>query len=177
MVDVVTAGFPCPPFSIAGKHLGERDNRNMWPETKETIRQVRPKHVLLENVPGLLAFAYFGTILRDLAEMGYMSKWGVLSACAFGAPHTRERLFIVSNSQGNAKQSSKLPRTPRPKLFKSEHRRGFGEKVSRPYWEKGQPGFSEVVDDVASWMGAVSAYGNGQVPIVVKAVWRLMGPQ
>ena len=100
LVDVVTAGFPCQPFSIAGKRAGADDDRNMWPETIATIRMVRPAYCLLENVPGLLTSGYFGTVLGDLAESGYDARWRILSAAEVGAPHKRDRLWIVAEHNG-----------------------------------------------------------------------------
>ena len=96
MVDVITAGFPCTPFSVAGKRKGNMDERNLWPETLRVIRAVQPQWVLLENAPGLLArHGYFGTILRDVAQSGYNARWLRLSAADAGAPHLRERIWIV----------------------------------------------------------------------------------
>lgn len=97
MVDVITAGFPCQPFSVAGKRKGGTDKRNLWPATIQCIRLVRPRYALLENVPGLLVHRYFGTILRTLAESGYSASWRVLSAAECGAPHKRARLWIVAH--------------------------------------------------------------------------------
>ena len=94
--DVVTAGFPCQPFSVAGRRAGADDSRNMWPATVECIRTVRPRYALLENVPGILTSGYFGTILGDLAESGYDARWRILSAAELGAPHKRDRLWIVA---------------------------------------------------------------------------------
>jgi DNA (cytosine-5)-methyltransferase 1 len=99
LVDVVTAGFPCQPFSSAGKQLGEDDPRNMWPATIATIRVVRPPFIFLENVPRLLSSGYFGTILGELAESGYDARWRVLSAAEVGAPHQRDRLWVVGQAQ------------------------------------------------------------------------------
>ena len=96
VVDVVTAGFPCQPFSVAGRGLGEFDPRNMWPETIECIRRIRPRYALLENVPGLIAKPYFRRILGDLAEALYDFSGDCLSAASFGAPHRRDRLWIVA---------------------------------------------------------------------------------
>ena len=96
MVDVITAGFPCQPFSVAGKQQGENDPRNMWPQTIECIRIIRPRFALLENVPGLLAHPYVRRIFGDLAESGYDARWRVLSAAEVGAPHKRDRVFIVA---------------------------------------------------------------------------------
>lgn len=98
MVDVVSAGFPCQPFSTAGRRKGADDNRNLWPETLEVIRQVRPRYCLLENVRGLLSSGYFPEILKGLAESGYDARWRVLSAAEVGAPHKRERLWIVAHT-------------------------------------------------------------------------------
>ena len=100
VVDVITAGFPCTPFSAAGKRQGADDERNMWPATIECIRLVRPRYCLLENVPGLLSSGYFGTILADLAESGYDARWRILSAAEVGAPHRRNRLWIVAHTSG-----------------------------------------------------------------------------
>lgn len=105
MVDVVTAGFPCTPYSVAGKGLGQDDERNLWPETRDTIRAVGPRYVLLENVPGLLAHKYFGTILGDLAESGYDVRWDCVSAGAVGAPHRRDRLWVYGNSNKHSKST------------------------------------------------------------------------
>ena len=96
LVDVITAGFPCQPFSVAGKQRGADDERNMWPATMDTIRIIRPGYAFLENVPGLLVSGYFGTILSDLHEIGYNAKWTVLGASDIGAPHKRKRLWILA---------------------------------------------------------------------------------
>jgi DNA (cytosine-5)-methyltransferase 1 len=96
VADVVTGGFPCQPFSVAGKRLAARDDRNLWPETLATLREVGPRYALLENVPGLLSarHGYFGTVLGGLAEAGYDVRWCVLGAAEAGAPHLRKRLWI-----------------------------------------------------------------------------------
>lgn len=100
-VDIVTAGFPCQPFSVAGKRKGGNDDRNMWPETIRIIREVRPTFALCENVPGLIAgdHGYFGRILNDLSQSGYDARWRIVSAADVGAPHLRKRLWILANSR------------------------------------------------------------------------------
>ena len=97
VVDCVSAGFPCQPFSVAGQQKADLDERNLWPATVRIIRDVEPEWCFLENVPGLLSsgHGYFGTILRDLAESGFDVAWKVLSAGEVGAPHLRKRLWIV----------------------------------------------------------------------------------
>jgi len=98
IVDVVSAGFPCQPFSVAGKQKAGDDLRNGWPDTIRIIREVRPRYAFLENVPGLLAgsHGYFGRVLGDLAEAGYDAVWTVLGAADAGAPHKRDRLWILA---------------------------------------------------------------------------------
>lgn len=96
LVDVVSAGFPCQPFSVAGKRRGDADERNGWPDTIRIIRDVRPRFAFLENVPGLLAHKYFGTVLGDLAEAGFDAEWCVLGADDVGAPHRRKRVWILA---------------------------------------------------------------------------------
>ncbi len=95
-VDVITAGFPCQPFSVAGQRKGAADERNLWPDTIRIIREVGPEVVLLENVPGLFAHQYFGTILGDLAESGFDVQWRCLSAAEVGASHIRARLWFLA---------------------------------------------------------------------------------
>jgi len=95
-VDIITAGFPCQPFSGAGKQRGEHDERNLWPDTIRIIREVGPRYVLLENVSRLLSHQYFGRILGDLAESGYDCRWDCIPASAVGANHQRDRVWIVA---------------------------------------------------------------------------------
>lgn len=103
-VDLISAGFPCQPFSTAGKQLGEADPRNKWPETLECIRQIRPRFTFLENVPSLVVCGYFNTIIADLTESGYNCRWRVLSASELGANHIRKRLWIVAYFAGDRLQ-------------------------------------------------------------------------
>lgn len=106
LANIVTAGFPCQPHSFAGQRQGEADERNLWPDTLRVIGEVGPKFILLENVPGILVgrpgrTAYAGTVLGQLAEAGYNSKWGITSAADAGAPHRRERWWVLAHSTDN----------------------------------------------------------------------------
>jgi len=96
MADVVTGGFPCQPFSVAGQQAAESDLRNAWPETLDCLRIVRPRYALLENVRGLTNLPYFAKILADLATLGYAVNWRILSAAEVGATHRRDRVWIVA---------------------------------------------------------------------------------
>lgn len=101
-IDLLSGGFPCQPFSAAGKRKGQADERYLWPEMLRIIREVKPKWVLGENVRGILSInsgRVFGTILADLAESGYRVGWLCYGAGDVGAPHKRERVFIVAHSE------------------------------------------------------------------------------
>ena len=100
LVDVVSAGFPCQPFSVAGKGLAENDPRNGWPAVIRILREVRPRYALLENVPGLLSKPYIRTVFGDLAEAGFDAEWDCVSAAEIGANHKRDRLWIVAHADG-----------------------------------------------------------------------------
>ena len=94
-VDILTAGYPCQPFSVAGNRKGENDARHIWPYIKQAIRTIRPRWVVMENVRGHLSLG-FDRVLADLADIGYDAKWQIVRAAEVGAPHHRRRLFIVA---------------------------------------------------------------------------------
>ena len=94
-IDILTAGYPCQPFSHAGHRKGEDDKRHIWPNIKEAVSILRPGIVVLENVRGHLSLG-FKEVLADLAKIGYDAKWKIVRASDVGAPHQRARLFIVA---------------------------------------------------------------------------------
>jgi len=173
MVDVISAGFPCQPFSVAGKGLGEDDPRNMWPATIECIRIIRPRYCLLENVPGLLIHDYIKRIFGDLAESGYDVRWTCLSAAACGAPHLRNRLWIVGRAKTERPGAALADADGnREKRNQSQNRQGSGSKQSG--WWRFEPDVGRVAHGVAARMDRLKALGNGQVPQVVKTAWELL---
>lgn len=107
-VDLVCGGFPCQDVSVAGKRKGlEGERSGLWFEMLRIVRELEPRWVLVENVPGLLSVdsgGGFGTVLRDLAESGYDAEWDVIPAKTFGAPHTRERIFIIAHANGERRE-------------------------------------------------------------------------
>jgi len=121
VVDCVTAGFPCQPFSVAGKQRGVEDPRHLWPAIARIIAEAEPALVVLENVPGLLstrtpdgrrAFQVVGDALHDL---GYCLVAGLFTAAEVGAPHKRQRLFVVAHRHGNQRSpDGGRPRSQRP---------------------------------------------------------------
>jgi DNA (cytosine-5)-methyltransferase 1 len=104
-VDVLCGGFPCQPVSVAGRRRAQADERWLWPEFARLVRTLRPRYVLVENVPGLLT-AGMGDILRDLAACGFDAEWDSLRASDFGAPHRRERIWLVAYADGRRQLQS-----------------------------------------------------------------------
>ena len=98
-IDILTAGYPCQPFSAAGQRKGKNDPRHIWPSIAKAISVLRPRLVVLENVRGHLTLG-FDEVLATLANIGYDARWEIVRAADVGAPHQRARLFIVAYPQG-----------------------------------------------------------------------------
>ncbi len=98
-IDLLAGGVPCPPFSIAGKQLGQEDERDLFPEALRLVRDTKPRTVLLENVPGFASerfSEYRQNLLRKFARLGYEAQWRVLNAYWFGVPQLRPRFVLVA---------------------------------------------------------------------------------
>jgi DNA (cytosine-5)-methyltransferase 1 len=198
VTDVVTGGFPCQPFSVAGKRKGADDERNMWPATLDIIRIIRPRYAYLENVPGLLSTGYFHTILADLAALGMDARWGVVSAASTGAPHRRERVWLVAytTSQQDRRIQQRgmapdLDASATPYAICERTEGGGGEQIQRqqalPWGEDfrsiediiersniRQPLIRRMADGFPFAVDRLRAIGNGQVPLVAATAWRLL---
>jgi DNA (cytosine-5)-methyltransferase 1 len=222
MVGVISAGFPCQPFSVAGKKAAKDDPRNCWPQTLDIIRRVRPRYCLLENVGGLLSrkHRYFETILKDLAESGYDAWWKVISAAEVGAPHKRDRLWIVAypnstrelqsegceqdewrragygsqaladSNSGRSRQEEEVrsrrhtsePSSEDATDTSSERLEGWeppiGESTTHTptgstCWWDTEPRVGRVAHGMAHRVDRLKALGNGQVPAVVAAAFKV----
>ena len=131
-VDIICGGYPCQPFSVAGHKRGDQDDRHLWPHFKEALRVLRPEYAVLENVSGHLRLG-FDRVLADLAEVGFDARWGLVRASDVGAPHRRERLFVLaSNAQSR------------------------GLHPARSTW-----GFDEAHDDGSGEVSAANGEGGG----------------
>jgi len=173
MVDVVTGGFPCQPFSLEGKQRGEDDSRNMWPQTIKTIGIVRPAHVLLENVPGILA--YLPVVIRDLRRAGYtVQRPRIISSGSTGALHIRKRIWIYShaNSNGRMRQRDGLftPARIRPQAWSEFEGLVSDILQSCVPASKG----NGIHDAIPRRVDRLKATGNGQDPFVAATAWRIL---
>ncbi len=178
-ITVISGGFPCQPHSFAGKRLASRDERDLWGEFARVIREIRPRWVVAENVPGLLSSEhgrFFGRVLRDLAGMGYDASWGVLSAFQAGAPHLRKRVCIVAHTMRIGRSCNRLL----PKIELAEERAFPAWEVDTPLLLNnamrvlltghdtdlcGADGFPRELDDLRE-------YGNAVVPAQFYPIFR-----
>ncbi|MCY9707398.1 DNA cytosine methyltransferase [Paenibacillus alvei] len=144
-IDIVSAGYPCQPYSVAGKREGKEDDRALWPEVARIISEIRPRWFVGENVAGHITLGLDG-VLDDLDNLDYTSQPFVIPAAAVGANHKRDRIFIISHSnskrlQGGAYERSGsemwkrieqqfsrlLPASPQPKVSTADFsREGYG---------------------------------------------------
>lgn len=102
-IDLICGGYPCQPFSYAGKRNGAEDDRHLWPEMRRLVEALRPTWVIGENVAGHISMG-LDDVLADLDGLGYAAQAFVIPACAVGAPHRRDRVWIVAHSDENSGQ-------------------------------------------------------------------------
>lgn len=147
-IDIITGGFPCQPFSLAGRRAGTTDNRFLWGEMLRAITEISPTWVVAENVRGLLSIesgTVFETVCSDLENIGYEILPFIIPACAVNAPHKRERLWIVAYNSNSGienmrkrpnkifpKQSFTYPNGIRSRIWKSKQK-CFQEFIRAPY--------------------------------------------
>lgn len=174
-VHVVAGGFPCQPVSAPGRRLAQADERWLWPVMADVIAAIRPRWVIGENVPGLLRRG-LGDVLRDLRGLGYRARPGVVSACAVGAPHARERLFVLAHAEGEGgHQGRDLARGSAPE---GGHGAGQGSATrrgsERRSWWSVEPRVDRVAYGVPGRVDRVKALGNAVVPQVAEHIGRLI---
>ena len=102
-VDIISGGYPCQPFSVAGGRRGEEDDRHLWPEFARLIREAKPRYVVCENVAGHISMG-LDQVLSDLEGLGYTWEAFVIPACAADAPHRRDRVWIIANTTSTQRQ-------------------------------------------------------------------------
>lgn len=171
-VDVVCGGFPCQDISAAGKGAGIDGQRSgLWSEFARILGEVRPRFVFMENSP-MLTSRGLGRVLADLAGLGYRFAWGVLGSHNAGAPHYRDRIWIMAHAEGQrlpipTEQKTQLSGFPRSECDRL-HARGPASHRAV------EPGVRRMVVGVADRVGQLKAIGNGQDPEVAALAWRTL---
>jgi DNA (cytosine-5)-methyltransferase 1 len=172
VVDVVSGGFPCQPFSVAGKKKAGADERNMWPSTCEVINIVRPPRVFLENNPGIVSSGYIGVVLKNLSEIRYDARWQDLSAEEVGAEHKREREWIVAYPMHERLERGHNFEKKRHQKTTSGPIQTLVQSVTWP--DVSDPHAYGSNDGLAYRVERTQAIGNGQVPIVAATAWDIL---
>jgi DNA (cytosine-5)-methyltransferase 1 len=200
--DVLCGGYPCQPFSIAGKREGEEDPRHLWPWVREAISELRPRYAILENVRGHLSLGGT-TVIGDLATLGYDAEWRVVSAASVGANHRRDRIFIVAYpNSGRVEGSRAKQQTTRvsgngeetPVAHDERKRNGehriagdagqahcggvyHGSRqtgyVGGEWWQV-EPNVGRVANGVPARVDRLKGLGNAVVPQVAETIGRLV---
>lgn len=175
-VSLITGGYPCQPFSAAGRRAGKDDPRHLWPYIREIIRAVRPHRVFFENVEGHISLG-LSSVLSDLEEDGFRTTWGIFSAREVGAPHIRKRVFILADSFGTRGETG----VSRPQRSIEEGDAGITDNgSSQPGgWQKNvswppEPNVGRVVDGCADRVDRIRMLGNGVVPQTAAKAWRVL---
>jgi DNA (cytosine-5)-methyltransferase 1 len=194
-VDVVSGGFPCQDISLAGKGAGiDGERSGLWREMARIVGEVRPHYVYVENSPALLARG-LSRVLGDLAALGYDCRWTVLGAADVGAPHQRDRLWLVADAArlqpGRQEQRAERQRagsgrqsqpargnTDGTRLAQWQGERGHAREelsaLERADWWQLEPDVGRVADGVAARVDRLKCLGNGQVPLCAATAWRLL---
>lgn len=198
IIDVISGGFPCQDISSAGKGAGiDGERSGLWSEMARIISEVRPQYVFVENSPMLVSRG-LTRVISDLAEMGYDAQWTRFSASNFGAPHQRDRIWIVAHASSIGLEEKRITSGLHKKISNSRRNcsnvsnaQGFGwkqtgkgerspsERLGRcgqewTWWWGVEPRLGRVADGVAHRVDRLKAIGNGQVPIVAKEAFRFL---
>lgn len=178
-VDVISGGFPCQPFSVAGKRRGKEDDRYLWPEMLRVISEIRPAWVVGENVAGIVNMA-LDQVLSDLEGVGYACQAFIIPACAVDAPHRRDRCAIVAYSNGagckkfNSPSVSTVPGVVARRNIEivadpKSQRRDRGEQIAKSagrsgspngLWWDAEPDVGRSLDGVSCWLDGIGGLSN-----------------
>lgn len=132
-IDILTGGFPCQPYSSAGKRLGKEDDRHLWPEMLRAIREIKPRWVIGENVRGLVNWndgLVFEEVHSELEAEGYKVQSFLLPACGVGAPHRRDRIWFVAYSDGAIKRDRQRKNTQEKREVRRDEKSDVSGELS-----------------------------------------------
>ena len=202
-VDIICGGYPCQPFSTAGKRRGTDDPRHLWPWVRTAISELRPQYAILENVRGHLTMGGL-QVIGELAEIGYDAEWRVVSAAGVGAPHRRDRIIIVAYPNDTGSRTSKRG-VDSNESQEIEERRDIAQfrvsgcsqdvantsskRLQRPIWSfaerdgtrftdgswwETEPDVGRVADGIPHRVDRLRGLGNAVVPQVAEYIGRLI---
>jgi DNA (cytosine-5)-methyltransferase 1 len=175
-VDILSGGLPCPPFSIAGKQLGQKDDRNLFPALIRLVDQIRPRAVMIENVRGILDAVfqdYRQYVGLELKKLGYQPGWKLLNACDFGVPQLRARVVFIALRKEYSEHfswpeaSGIIPRTVGEVLY---------DLMAANGW-KGAKLWSQKADEIAPTVvgGSLKHGGPDLGPTRARQAWASLG--
>lgn len=180
-VDIISGGFPCQPFSVAGKRRGKKDDRYLWPEMLRIISELRPDWVVGENVAGIVSME-LDTVLSDLEAEGYSTRTFIIPACGVNAPHRRYRCAIVANSNSAGWEKFNIANIPEKKRFiaggnntedvsngdecrcRGKQRRQNAQQFTDGSWWAAEPRVGRVANGVPNRVDRIKCLGNAVVP-------------
>jgi DNA (cytosine-5)-methyltransferase 1 len=179
IVDVVSGGFPCQDISNAGHKAGiEGERSGLWREMARIICEVRPNYVFVENVAALLGRG-LGTVLADLAALGFDARWDVLGVSDCGGPQPRERVWVMAHHQSIGRRTVQQESELLPKETKGgarssgKGRSSYAANAAGILWPP-EPSLVRVADGMADRVDRIHAIGNGQSPRVAAAAWNYL---
>ncbi len=167
-VDLICGGFPCQPVSLSGKRKAQDDERWLWPEFARVLGVLRPRYVVIENVPGLRSRG-MDDVLRDLTKIGYDAEWESIPAAAVGAPHRRDRVWIVAYPSGDGCESGNGRRPLQDEFGVGASSLRETQQQSRTGWNGDEwwaiePDVGRVAHGVPSRVDRLRCLGNAIVP-------------
>ena len=180
-IDVLTGGFPCQPYSSAGKRLGKADERHLFPEMLRAINEVKPTWVVGENVLGIVNWGgggVFKEVQVDLENQGYEVQAYILPACGKNAPHKRERTWFIAYSNSARLHKQYIPTKSKEKISHSgifNEKRNFSSFPTQPPICGGDDGIPKELDSItfSKWRNqSIKGYGNAIVPQVAYEIFK-----
>ena len=180
--DVICGGYPCQPFSVAGKQLAEKDERHLWPEVFRLIRSIRPRWVICENVSGHIKLG-FDEVATSLEDEGYAVWPFIIPACSVDAPHKRDRLYFVAHTNSDDRRDRSCTKS-QDRQSRLEHRGGCERqliggtsqtmaKFTGTNFGDGwpvEPSVGRVANGVSNRTHRIKALGNAVVPQIPEII-------
>jgi DNA (cytosine-5)-methyltransferase 1 len=165
-VDIITGGFPCQPFSVAGRKKGAEDDRDLWPEMCRVIKEFKPTWIIGENVANFVSMAFHRT-KTDLESEGYEVQPFIIPACGVGAPHKRDRVWILANARCSLRQ-----RPIKPRENEMENQEQDANIDQRPGCWKFEPDVGRVAHGVPHRVDRLRGLGNAIVPQIAYQIMK-----